>query len=94
MSSVGPTVLARYFLCWAQKQFRSFIIRKKVGVPMSFIDHDVLYSDDTGSKDWRRLNELANCPSTYWRKYARRKMRRIVRELLRGVRPRIQLETG
>lgn len=61
---------------------------------MKFIDQDVLYSDNCGSKEWRELNELANCPSAFWRKYAKRKMRRVIKELLRGVRPRIQLEMG
>lgn len=57
---------------------------------MNFIDHDVLYSDDGFSVEWRRLVERANVShDSFWRRYARRKMRRTVKELLRGVRPRV-----
>jgi len=57
---------------------------------MYYIDHTVLYSDKGFSAEWRRLVECANSSdNSFWRRYARRKMRRTVKELLRGVRPRI-----
>jgi len=57
---------------------------------MNFIDHTVLYSDDGFSAEWRILVERANVShNSFWRRYARRKMRRVAKELLRGVRPRI-----
>jgi len=55
-----------------------------------YIDHPVLYSDTVYSPDWERLQEQATCRSKFWRKYAKRKMRRVVKELLRGVNPRIE----
>ena len=57
---------------------------------MDYIDHSILYSDNGFSTEWRRLVERANNEDdSFWRTYARRKMRRTVKELLRGVRPRI-----
>lgn len=61
---------------------------------MDFIDHPILYSDDIFSEEWKDLVEQSNCKDGFWRKYARRKMRRVVKELLRGVRPRIQLSAA
>ena len=59
---------------------------------MNFLDHDILYSDEGGSEEWRRLVDRAtNDTSSFWRKYARRKMRRSVKQLLAGVRPRIAM---
>ena len=56
---------------------------------MNFIDHAILYSDDGFNAEWRRLVGRANAEhDSFWRRYARRKMRRTVKELLRGVRPR------
>ena len=58
---------------------------------MDFIDDQILYSDDSNQDDWRDLVEQSQCRSPFWRRYAKRKMRRVVKELLKGVRPRIQL---
>jgi len=58
---------------------------------MDFIDHPILYSDDVANEEWRRLVNQSNGPSCFRRKTARRKMRRVIRELLKGVRPRIYL---
>jgi len=57
---------------------------------MDYIDHDILYTDKGFSMEWRRLVEQADyCQDGFWRRFARRKMRRTVKELLRGIRPRI-----
>jgi hypothetical protein len=57
---------------------------------MDYIDHDILYSDNGFSAEWRRLVERANNEQdSFWRHYARRKLRRSVKELLRGIRPRV-----
>ena len=57
---------------------------------MDYIDHDVLYSDFGFSAEWSILVERANANHNgFWRTYARRKLRRTVRELLKGVRPRV-----
>lgn len=57
---------------------------------MDYIDHHVLYSDYGFSAEWERLVERAASPNNgFWRRYARRKMRRTVKELLKGIRPRI-----
>lgn len=57
---------------------------------MDYIDHGILYSDSGFGAEWDRLVERANhSKDGFWRRYARRKMRRTVKELLRGVRPRI-----
>ena len=57
---------------------------------MDYIDHGILYSDEGFSAEWSRLVERANQEQdSYWRQYARRKMRRTVKELLKGVRPRV-----
>ena len=61
------------------------------GALMTFIDHPILYSDDVFNLEWKELIEQSSCQSSFWRKYARRKMRRVAKELLRGVRPRIEL---
>jgi hypothetical protein len=58
---------------------------------MTFIDHPILYSDDVYEEEWKELVEQSSCRSGFWRRYARRKMRRVVKELLKGVRPRIEL---
>jgi hypothetical protein len=59
------------------------------------IDHPLLYSDEAGFEDWKRLVEEANDPTdSFWRKYARRKMRRVEKQLLRGIRPNINLGEG
>lgn len=58
---------------------------------MNHIDHPVLYSDDFANEEWRELVERADGNNGFWRRYARRKMRRIVKELLNGVRPRITM---
>lgn len=59
---------------------------------MDYIDHPVLYSDYGFSAEWRALVERAEASkNSFWRRYARRKMRRTVRELLRGIRPRVLL---
>lgn len=58
---------------------------------MHFIDHPILYSDDVASEEWQKLVSQANGPNNYRRKFARRKMRRAIRELLKGIRPRINL---
>jgi len=57
---------------------------------MNFIDHPVLYTDDFTDNKWLMLVERANGQGGFWRKYARRKMRRVVKELLNNVRPRIE----
>ena len=62
------------------------------GIHMNFIDHPVLYSYNGCDEDWRRLvidSELSN--NSFWRRYARRKMRRSVKQLLVGTRPRISM---
>jgi hypothetical protein len=57
---------------------------------MDYIEHDVLYSDFGFSTEWSRLVEQANSSKNgFWRTYARRKMRRTIKELLRGIRPRV-----
>ena len=56
---------------------------------MTFIDHPILYSDEVYNQQWMELVRLSNGRDGFWRKYGRRKMRRVVKELLRGVRPRI-----
>ncbi len=58
---------------------------------MSYIDDPILYDDDSNQDDWQELLSQSRCNSRFWRRYAKRKMRRVVRELLRGVKPRIQL---
>lgn len=58
---------------------------------MNHIDHPVLYSDDFINDEWKGLIDKSDGRSGFWRKYARRKMRRVVRELLSDVRPRITL---
>jgi len=61
---------------------------------MTFIDHPILYSDAVFEKEWEELIEQSNSRDGFWRKYARRKMRRVVKELLRGVKPRIHLSAA
>ena len=56
---------------------------------MNYIDHPVLYSDDFIDNKWERAVEYATSHDVYWRKYAKKKMRRIIKELLNGIRPRI-----
>ena len=56
---------------------------------MNYIDHPVLYSDDFANDEWEELVGRSNSRDGFWRRYARRKMRRISKELLAGVRPRI-----
>lgn len=56
---------------------------------MDFIDHPILYSDNVFSSEWEELIKQSNSKKTFWRRYARRKMRRVAKELLKGVRPRI-----
>lgn len=56
---------------------------------MFYIDHPILYSDNCYSEEWQDLISQSECNSSFWRRYARRKMRRISKELLKGVRPRI-----
>jgi len=56
---------------------------------MNYIDHPVLYSDDFINDEWKELIEKSNGHDGFWRKYARRKMRRVVKELLNDIRPRI-----
>ena len=58
---------------------------------MNYIDHPVLYSDDFANDEWEQIIERSNSHDGFWRRYARRKMRRITKELLRGVRPRITM---
>jgi hypothetical protein len=57
---------------------------------MYYIDHPILYSDDFYSQEWQELVDQSQCNSSYWRRYARRKMRRISKELMKGVRPRMR----
>lgn len=56
---------------------------------MQFIDHPLLYSDEPFSTEWEELVKQSNSKRPFWRRYARRKMRRVAKELLRGIRPRI-----
>jgi len=56
---------------------------------MFYIDHPILYSDNYYSQEWEELVNQADGDSSFWRRYARRKMRRISKELLKGIRPRI-----
>ena len=58
---------------------------------VNYIDNPILFSDDNNQDDWQELIEQSQCRSAYWRKYAKRKMRRVVKELLKGVRPRLYL---
>lgn len=58
---------------------------------MNHIDHPVLYSDDFSNNEWEELIKKSDGNSGFWRRYARRKMRRIAKELLSGVRPRIAM---
>ena len=58
---------------------------------MNYIDHPLLYSDDFINHKWDKISKMSNSHDVYWRKYARRKMRRITKELLVGVRPRISM---
>lgn len=58
---------------------------------MDHIDHPILYNDNTNNGDWQDLKEQSRCRSKFWRKHAKRKMRRVVKELLRGVKPRIAI---
>lgn len=58
---------------------------------MDYISHPVLYSDNFIDNEWSLLLEKMESRSKFWRKYAKRKMRRIVRELLNGTRPRISM---
>ena len=56
------------------------------------IDHELLYSDKAGYEDWKQIVDMANeGEESFWRKYARRKMRRVAKQLLAGVRPNIYL---
>jgi len=61
---------------------------------MDFIDHPILYSDNVANEEWQRLVNQSNGPSNYRRRFARRKMRRTIRQLLKGVRPRINLKSA
>lgn len=61
---------------------------------MDFIDDPILYSDEVASEEWKRLVEESNGPKSFRRRYARRKMRRVINELLRGIRPRINLRAA
>jgi len=54
-----------------------------------YIDHPVLYSDSYFHPEWEKLVEQSEGRSNYQRRFARRKMRRVINELLRGIRPRI-----
>lgn len=56
---------------------------------MDFIDHPILYSDDYATEEWQEILEQSKGKQGFWRRYARRKMRRVARELLKGIRPRI-----
>ncbi len=56
------------------------------------IDHELLYSDKAGYKDWKRIMDAAKEDEhSYWRTYARKKLRRIAKQLLAGVRPNVYL---
>lgn len=55
------------------------------------IDSDLLYSDDAGYDDWKRIVSKSKIRDGFWRKYARRKMRRVAKQLLDGIRPNIYL---
>lgn len=55
------------------------------------IDHPILYSDNIGSAEWNRLVTKANGRDGFWRRYARRKMRRVVKQLLEDIKPNIYL---
>lgn len=57
---------------------------------MNYIDHPVLYSDDFANDEWEKLIERSS-GNGFWRRYARRKMRRVIKELLRDVNPRIAM---
>jgi len=61
---------------------------------MDFIDDPILYSDDSNQDDWQELLAQSNSRSHFWRRYARRKMRRVTKELLRGIRPRIKMDAA
>jgi len=57
---------------------------------MFFIDDSILYTDNSNQDDWQDLVGQSQCKSAYWRRYARKKMRRVAKELLRGIKPRIK----
>jgi hypothetical protein len=61
---------------------------------MDFIDDPILYSDDSNQDDWQDLIVQLDSRSQFWRRYAKRKMRRIAKELLRGIRPRIKMDAA
>jgi len=58
---------------------------------MNYIDHPILYSDNFSNPEWELLVEQSNSNDGFWRRYARRKMRRVVKELLKGTKPRIAM---
>ena len=60
---------------------------------MFYIDNQVLYSDNSNDDEWQELIRQSRSKSSYWRRYARRKMRRVEKELLRGIRPRLKLSS-
>lgn len=60
--------------------------------PDEIIDHDILYSDDVGIPTWQRLVKQSNSREHSKRRYARKKMRKVVKDLLHGVRPRFRLD--
>lgn len=58
------------------------------------IDHCLLYDDMAGFEDWKALVSKSNGRSGFWRRYARRKMRRVAKQLLNGIRPNVHLGVG
>jgi len=50
---------------------------------MNYIDHPILYTDN-----WK---EKKKSYSPFWRRHKKRKVRRIVKELLNNTRPRINM---
>lgn len=55
------------------------------------IDHCLLYTDKAGFADWQNIVKKSNGRNGFWRKYARKKMRRVANQLLNGIRPNLKL---
>jgi hypothetical protein len=72
------------------KNWKLIINQNQQECRMSYIDDSILYTDDSNQDDWQELLSQSRCKSRYWRRYAKKKMRRVAKELLRGIKPRIQ----
>lgn len=52
-----------------------------------YIDSPLLYGYET--PEWRALCKQADSGSGFWAAYAKRKIRRTIKQLLNGIRPRV-----